>query len=224
MDTCPLCHKPFRGDWDQVETSEGVLCDTCANSAERLARHAERDVVPSAVRAVPIAIPIEDEPEPAHVQDGTEKLHLALLVGGFVLAMLLIIALPGGEAPAKSAVAESGSSSRALLLSLLIGFGVHLTCLNLLLRWTRRITVRWGGISGIAAIALGFTLLDGFVGLIPLPLIGILALCAQAYFLVRHFGVWKYEIANYVALRLLFGFIGFLLEALLLGILAIVLG
>lgn len=32
-DNCAKCGRPFRGDWDQHETSEGMLCNICANLA-----------------------------------------------------------------------------------------------------------------------------------------------------------------------------------------------
>jgi len=32
-DVCPRCGRPFRGDWDRVQTDAGVLCHICANLA-----------------------------------------------------------------------------------------------------------------------------------------------------------------------------------------------
>lgn len=51
-ESCPSCGRPFRGDWDKLETPRGILCNICANIAtesmpERAKPSAPEQVAPS---------------------------------------------------------------------------------------------------------------------------------------------------------------------------------
>ena len=98
---CARCGRAFRGDWDRVETDQGIVCNICANLATADAPHRveqkpvpERDTGPE---------PPEPEPEKPGLgkrwQDFTEtqQFRKALwIASGLILFLCVIMFFEGG--------------------------------------------------------------------------------------------------------------------------------
>ncbi|MBN2308256.1 MAG: hypothetical protein JXR94_04755 [Candidatus Hydrogenedentes bacterium] len=107
---CARCGRPFRGDWDRYRTSEGVLCNICANRA------AEQADTTSAPEPVPVMTPAqraqiaavaaevasrdltpapEAEPEEeSFAERNHERIRTAVIVAGvLVVAFTVVVVL-----------------------------------------------------------------------------------------------------------------------------------
>ncbi|MCL4217824.1 MAG: hypothetical protein KJ052_12575 [Candidatus Hydrogenedentes bacterium] len=207
---CDRCGKPFRGPWDRLNTTAGVLCNICANyigsGAKRITE--ERGPKPVDTTLLDSKVNLKPDREPSRFDEIMRK--VALISGGAVVVLALFFWLIGEQSnipePGPAAQQETAAEGfpevtvggGIVLIGLMAVFGIapQWLALYLVLMWSERLPN--DTFAANALVLLLYAVAINLLGLIPC-----FGLILTIYILWAHFDLNISELMLYAVVNII---------------------
>ena len=236
--SCARCGRAFRGDWDQIETENGLFCHLCSNLAfEQTTRKETAPLVTEtevSKAMKPSGWNIFDQKQ-VHVErearkDGHRQWEMIALAVVATITLLAIYFWPQSADTEPDPTVKTHLSGITLILvySLMavLSFAATATTIYLTLQQTNRLDL--GGFkANLPSVLWGAFLLSiiwGFVSIIPIPLLPvIIAIGLSVVILDNLYGFWGMDFVYFLVINSVVNLLFWGIKALIFGTIGITL-
>ena len=208
---CDRCGKPFRGPWDRLNTTAGVLCNICANYIGSGAKRITEDRAPMPVDTTLLDSKVNLKPdrEPSRFDEIMRK--IAIFGGGAVVVLGLFFWLIGEQSnipdPGPVAVQQEAATegfpevtvgAGIVLIGMMAVFGIapQWLALYLVLMWSQRLPN--DTFAANALVLLLYAVIINVIGIVPC-----FGLILIIYILWAHFDLNISELMLYAVVNII---------------------